>query len=141
SLSLAQAGDAARGRIAIGARLAECFLQLLDHMRRSRQVRIAHAEIDDIGAGIARGRLGLVDLLEHIRRQTADAVKIFHGPRAPDNLRGAESSGPARLPARTRCCPEITPNQSFSASPGTSLTVTLTVEWALLPRPLARASG
>src|SRR5580698_2312017 len=47
-------------------------------MGRRRQIRIAHAEIDDIGAGIACSRLGPVDLLEHIRRQTADAVEIFH---------------------------------------------------------------
>ena len=78
-LRLAQAVDAARGRIAIGARLAQRLLQLLDHMGRRRQVRIAHAHVDDVGPGIARSRLGLVDLLEHVRRQTADAVKIFHG--------------------------------------------------------------
>ena len=49
-------------------------------MRRRRQVRIAHAEVDDVGAGIARRRLGAVDLLEHIGRQTANAVKFFHEP-------------------------------------------------------------
>ena len=48
-------------------------------MGRRRQVRIAHAEVDDVGAGIPRGRLGPVDLFEHVRRQTADAVKLFHG--------------------------------------------------------------
>ena len=48
-------------------------------MGRRRQVGIAHAEIDDVGAGIARGRLGAVDLLEDVRRQAADAVKLFHG--------------------------------------------------------------
>src|SRR5215204_7422446 len=30
-------------------------------MGRRRQVRIAHAHVDDVGLGIARGRLGLVD--------------------------------------------------------------------------------
>src|SRR4029077_17872842 len=49
-----------------------------------RQVRIAHAEIDDIGAGIPCRCLGLVDLFEDVRRQTADAVEIFHRSRAPD---------------------------------------------------------
>ena len=44
-----------------------------------RQVRIAHAEIDDVGAAVARSRLGAIDLLEHIGRQAADAVKFFHG--------------------------------------------------------------
>src|SRR5438270_8934664 len=52
---------------------------------RRRQVRIAHAHVDDVGPGIARSRLGLVDLLEHVRRQTADAVKIFHGTLCSDN--------------------------------------------------------
>jgi hypothetical protein len=77
-LRLAQASNAARGGIAVGARLAEGVLQLLDHVGRRRKVRIAHAEIDDIGARVPRGRLGLIDLFEHVRRQTADAVKIFH---------------------------------------------------------------
>src|SRR5262249_38973532 len=75
----AQAGNALGGGIAIGSRLAERILELLDHMSWRRQIRIAHAEIDDIGARIARDRLGAVDLLEHIGRQTADAMKFFHG--------------------------------------------------------------
>src|SRR5690242_170078 len=48
-------------------------------MRRCRQVRITHAEVDDIGARIARDSLGTVDLLEHVGWQTADAMKFFHG--------------------------------------------------------------
>ena len=48
-------------------------------MGRRGKVRVSHAEIDDVGTGIARGRLGAVDLFEDVRRQTADAVKIFHG--------------------------------------------------------------
>ncbi len=95
-LRLAQAVDAARGRVAIGPRLAERLLQLLQHMGRRRQVRIAHAHVDDVGPGIARGRLGLVDLLEHVRRQTADAIKIFHGTLAPTTGR-TESREPSRL--------------------------------------------
>ena len=77
-LGAAQAGDALRRRIAVGARLAERLLELVDDMRRRRQVRIAHAEIDDVGAGVAGRRLGAVHLLEHIGRQAADAVKFFH---------------------------------------------------------------
>ena len=46
---------------------------------RRGQIGIAHAEIDDIGACIACRGLGAVDLLEHIGRQTSDAVKFFHG--------------------------------------------------------------
>ena len=108
-LRLAQAGNAARGGVAVGPRLAQRFLQFFDDMGRRRQIRIAHAEIDDVGAGIPRGRLGPVDLLEHVRRQTADAVKIFHG----SSLRQ-----PVRAESPTLCCrngirlrPEIALNQ------------------------------
>src|ERR1700743_603725 len=69
-------------------------------MGRRRQGRIAHAEVDDIGARVPCGRLGLVDLLEHIRRQSADAVKIFHGPRAPATQ--AETRG--RITVRRGSC-------------------------------------
>ena len=79
-LGPAQPGDALGGGIAVGARPPDRFLELLDDMGRGRQVRIAHAEVDDVGAGIARSRLGPVDLLEHVGRQTADAVKFFHLP-------------------------------------------------------------
>ena len=78
SLRPAQPRNAARGGIAVGARLADGLLELLDHVRGRRQIGIAHAEVDDVGAGIARSRLGTIDLLEHIGRQTADAVKFFH---------------------------------------------------------------
>ncbi len=70
------------GRIAIGAWLAKRLLELLDHMLGRRQVRIAHAEVDDIGSRIARGRLGPVDLFEHVRRQSANTVEFFHGTKA-----------------------------------------------------------
>ena len=39
---------------------------------------IAHAEVDDVRPGVAGARLGLVHLFEHVRRQAADAVEIFH---------------------------------------------------------------
>ena len=42
------------------------------------QVRIAHAEIDDVGAAGAGLGLELVDLLEDIRRQAPHPVKIAH---------------------------------------------------------------
>ena len=71
----------ARRRIAVGARLADGLLELLDDMGGRRQVGIAHAEVDDVGAGIARRRLGAIDLLEDVGRQAPDAVKFFHRPR------------------------------------------------------------
>ena len=54
-LRAAQAGNAARGRIAMRARVAHDFAQLVDDGFRRRQVGIAHAEIDDVGAA-ATGR-------------------------------------------------------------------------------------
>ena len=77
-LRAAQAGDALGRRIAVGARLAERLLHLLDDVSRRRQVRIAHAEIDDVGAGVAGHRLGAIDRFEHVGRQTLDAVEFFH---------------------------------------------------------------
>src|SRR5581483_8494528 len=93
-LGAAQAGNAARGGIAVGPRLAERLLEFLKHVRRSGEVWIAHAEVDDVGAGIPRGRLGPVHLLEDIRRQTADAVKIFHGSLAPAIIRAESRKAP-----------------------------------------------
>ncbi len=52
-------------------------------MRGRRQVGIAHAKIDDIGAAVTSGRLGAIDLLEDIGRQPANTIKVFHGN--PDN--------------------------------------------------------
>ena len=49
-------------------------------MRRRRQVGIAHAEIDDVGAGITGHGLRAIDLLEDVGRQTPNAVKFFHDP-------------------------------------------------------------
>ena len=77
-LRAAQAGDALRGRIAVGARLADRLDELVDHMLRRRQVRVAHAEIDDVGAGGASLGLELVDLLEDVRRQAPHAVEVAH---------------------------------------------------------------
>ena len=77
-LRAAQPRDALGSRIAVGPCLADGLLELLDHVRGRRQVRIAHAEIDDVGAAIAGHRLGAVDLLEHVRRQPPDAIKFFH---------------------------------------------------------------
>ena len=88
-LGAPQPRNAAGRRIAVGAGLADGLLQLLDHMLGRRQVRIAHAEVDDVGSRIAGGRLGAVDLLEDVRGQTADAVKFFH-------LNGSSAGEPVR---------------------------------------------
>ena len=63
---------------------------------RRRQIGIAHAEIDDVGAGIAGHGLGAVDLLENVGRQTPNAMKFFHDP-GSWGLRGrCSASGPVR---------------------------------------------
>ncbi len=81
-LRAAQSGHALRGGIAVGARLAERLFQLVDDMLRRGQIGIAHAEIDDIGACVACRCLGAIDLLEHIGRQAANAMKFFHDTKA-----------------------------------------------------------
>jgi len=79
SLGAAQARNPFGRRVAVGARLADRLLDFLDHMGRRRQIGIAHAEVDDVGAAVASAGLRAVDLFEHIRRQPADAIKLFHG--------------------------------------------------------------
>src|SRR5262249_29535123 len=65
-------------------------------MGRRRQIGIAHAEVDDVGASIPRGRLGPIDLLEHVGRKAANAVKIFHGSLGSGPAVRTESRGNAR---------------------------------------------
>ena len=90
-LGAAQPGDALGGGITVGARPSDGVLELVDHMGRRRQIGIAHAEIDDVGPGIARRRLGPVHLLENVRRQAADAVKFFHLPNLLRGRRGDQN--------------------------------------------------
>ena len=77
-LCAAKPGDAPRGGIAVGARIAHHVAQLIDDGLRGRQVRIAHAQIDDVGAPRPGTRLQAIDLFEDVRRQPADLVKLFH---------------------------------------------------------------
>ena len=50
---------------------------------RRGQIGIAHAEIDDVGAGGAGLGLELVDLLEDVRRQAPHPVKVAHRSKWP----------------------------------------------------------
>jgi hypothetical protein len=77
-LRLSEARDPARRRVAISARLSGCFDQFLDHVPWRRLIGVAHAKVDNVGPSIARLLLQAVDLLEHIGRQAANAVKRVH---------------------------------------------------------------
>ncbi len=88
-LGAAQAGDAARGRIAMGARILDRLDQLLDDMRRRRPVGIAHAKVDHIATRRSRLRLQRIHFGEDIGRQSLDAIEFFfHG----DHQRGREAA-------------------------------------------------
>ena len=79
-LGAQQARNALRGRIAVRARLGHRLDELVVDVLGRRQVGIAHAEIDDVGA--ARPRLGLqpVHFRENVGREALDAMEILdHG--------------------------------------------------------------
>ena len=61
----------------MGIRLLRHFAQFFDHMRRWRQIRIAHAEVNDILTRAARRRTHRIDLSDDIRWQAFDAVEFF----------------------------------------------------------------
>jgi hypothetical protein len=103
-LRLAQAGDAFGGGIAVGARLPRRLDELLDDVLGGRQVRIAHAEVDDVGVGLAGGGLHTVHLLEHVRRQPSNRVEVLHRPvpsRGCAAYRLSASRGKRAFPAAT----------------------------------------
>ena len=74
---LAQPGDAPRLRIAVIARVARGFHQLVDHHSGRGSVGISHPQVDHID--LCRARLGphLVDHGEDVRRQFLDAVEFL----------------------------------------------------------------
>ena len=68
--------NAARKRIAVIARVARRFDQLVDDHLRSRAVGIAHPEIHHVHLCCACLCLHLIDDGENVRRQLLDAVKL-----------------------------------------------------------------
>ena len=76
-LRLAQARDALRGRVAVGAGLRHRLDQLVDDVLGRGHVGIAHAQIDDVGAAGPGRRLQAVDLGKDVGRQALDAVEFF----------------------------------------------------------------
>ena len=61
----------------MGTRIANSLDQFFNNMIRRRQIRIAHAEVDNIFALRARLRLQFVDLFKHIRRQALNTLKVL----------------------------------------------------------------
>ncbi len=78
-LGAAQAGNALGGGVAVDPVLGDRLDQLVLDVLRRLQVRVAHAEVDDVGASLAGRRLDAVDLLENVGRQALDAVELGHG--------------------------------------------------------------
>src|SRR5262249_35997607 len=68
-----------------------------DHVRGCWQIRIAHAEIDDVRACVAGLRLCLIHLFKDVRRQTANAVEVFH--RLKTSKDGCPRQPPRMAPA------------------------------------------
>ncbi len=77
-LRAAETGNALGRGIAVRARVLDHFAQLVDNGFRRRQVGVAHAKVDDVGAARSRACFQTVDLFENIWRQTPDLVKLFH---------------------------------------------------------------
>ena len=67
SLGAAQAGNAFGGRIAMGARLVDRLDQFVDDVLGRGHIRIAHAQIDDVGTARPRRRLEPVYFGKNVR--------------------------------------------------------------------------
>ena len=64
----------------MGIGLPRNFAELLNHMRWWRQIRVAHAQIDNVLTCTTGGRTHRIDFSDDIRRQAFDAVEFFgHG--------------------------------------------------------------
>ena len=55
------------------------FNELFDDMVRSRMVRVAHPEVNDILAPVTGFQLQRLNLRKDIRRKPLEAVKLVHG--------------------------------------------------------------
>ena len=106
-LSTAQPRDAARGRIAVGFRLANRLDELVTNMLRRRHVGVAHAKVDNIDTARSRGGFQPVHLLKDIRRQTFDSMKF-----AAHRLAVSRVVEPA-----TRAFPSLVPRWRALAKP------------------------
>ncbi len=64
-------------RIAMRARLLRHFHQLVDDMSGGREIRVAHAEVDNVLASRARRCPHRIHFGDDIGRQSLDAVELF----------------------------------------------------------------
>ena len=67
-----------RSRVPMVPRLLGCLHQFVDDVRRRRQVRISHPEVDNVLSGPPRLHLQLGNDAEDIRRQSFNAFKFTH---------------------------------------------------------------
>jgi len=95
-------GDAPRCGVPVVARVARRLAQLLHDVGGRGQVRVAHAEVDDVLAPRPRLDLQLVHDGEDVGRQPLDPFELFHAPLYSERRSIVRSPSPARLPTGGR---------------------------------------
>jgi hypothetical protein len=75
---LAQAGQAAGERVAVGRGLLRGLDELVDDVLGRGAVGVAHAEVDDVFAALAGGGFQFASDVEYIRGQPRQPSKLFH---------------------------------------------------------------
>ena len=75
---LAQAGQAAGERVAMGRGLLRGLDELVDDVLRSGAVGVAHAEVDDVFAALAGGGFQFTCDVEYVRGQPRQPSELFH---------------------------------------------------------------
>jgi hypothetical protein len=74
----AESGDAARGRVAVVFRVLGGLDQLGHDVLRRAQIRIAHAEVDDVLTPRAGLGLEIVDDRKDVGGQALDSIELIH---------------------------------------------------------------
>jgi hypothetical protein len=94
----AEVREASAGRIAVVPRVARRLRELVDDRLGRGQVGIPHAEVHNVLARAARGRLQVVDDVEDVRGQPVDPPELLQ----PD-LPSTPRRGGARCPRSGAC--------------------------------------
>ena len=76
---MAKLRDTARRGITMVLRIFRGFDQFVEDMLRRGMIRIPHAEVDDVFAGLPSLEFQRLNFIEHIRRQPVDPVEAFFG--------------------------------------------------------------